>query len=327
MTLYFYNLNYLTLLALRFFVASFLVGSCLSCSQKIEIPPASSSQYKSKVSYFSSYSTQYMGKETPGTQFSYEYIEQKMQSQQQSFSIQYIPLGGKKMGYNKDLLPDRYLLYPLFYTIEHNFTAKLSHAQELNANLLRDTPSDLQKRWTERGSVENFRAMIQNKEVLRNALSPGQYIFPSLLSAEKLKILNAKLVGIKLDSLLIEGPEYINKQKCVQFQAYYTRQENPDIYIEQFMESFVRPLNEMQFSVASQYSLHPKYGRSVTQKYFQPHKFQGRWRFSNDRVSGLPCKETQTETASIVIESKSPKLSVPFDIYIYKEYIYKNINK
>ena len=118
------------------------------------------------------------------------------------------------------------------------------------------------------------------------------------------KDLNSKLESFKVDSAQFNGPRPRLGKSCLDYTLYYHRTDSLPLLVEQFYFSALP---------------NRKYRRYV----HKPAIVLGQLQFSMDKKTGLPCFQSKTEMADMVMELKEEKAETPVHLYRYEEDIYE----
>ena len=116
--------------------------------------------------------------------------------------------------------------------------------------------------------------------------------------------LNSKLETLKLDSARFNGPRPRMKKSCLDYTLYYHRTDSLPLLVEQFYFS----------------SLPNRKFRAFTH---EAAAVMGTLQYSLDRKTGLPCFQSKTEVADMIMKSAEDKLEVPIHLYRYEEDLYE----
>ena len=116
--------------------------------------------------------------------------------------------------------------------------------------------------------------------------------------------LNAKLETFKLDSAHFNGPRPRMKKSCLDYTLYYHRSDSLPLLVEQFYFSALP-------------------NRKFRRYTHEPALVMGSLQYSIDRKTGLPCFQSKTEIADMIMKSAEEKLEVPIHLYRYEEDLYE----
>ncbi len=145
-----------------------------------------------------------------------------------------------------------------------------------------------------------FQAEIRDRFRLLNILPEGKIKADTLLSVEKI---NTQLESIKLDSLRFQGARPRLRRDCIEYEAFYHRQDSLPLMVEQML--FSAPKN-----------------RRFRHDTWSPGKVEGIWHFSLDLKTGLSCFESRTEIGALTLKNKEEKIETPILLYRYDEDIF-----
>jgi len=210
-------------------------------------------------------------------------------------------LGGR--GYHKNSMPDE-LEKKADLDIElgpDRIPLKISGYDTLLAALARIEQKDqYRKQLLSETDTLHFQALLRDMFRLRALLKPGVWeINASIAVAE----MNSALETLKLDSAQYQGPRPRIKRSCLEYEVYYHREDSLALLVEQFF-----------FSA----SAHRKWRKST----WSPATVMGLRHFSVDQRTGLPCFESITETAVVLLKNAEDKTEQPVTLYRYAEDLY-----
>lgn len=147
-----------------------------------------------------------------------------------------------------------------------------------------------------------LQALTRDAFRLRKLLAPG--VLPRKM-ALGVGDINQKLETLKLDSAKYQGPRPRLDLSCLEYEAYYHRNDSLPLMVEQFFFSNAR---------------HRKWKKAT----WSPGLVEGTWHFSVERKTGLPCFESITEIGHITLKDSVEKSEQPITLYRYEEDIYNH---
>jgi hypothetical protein len=116
--------------------------------------------------------------------------------------------------------------------------------------------------------------------------------------------INSKLETFKLDSAKFDGPRPRMKKSCLDYTVFYHRIDSLPLLVEQF---YFSALPNRKFR---------KYTHETA-------VVSGNLQYSVDRKTGLPCFQSKTEAAGMVMKLAAEKIEVPIYLYRYEEDLYE----
>jgi hypothetical protein len=194
----------------------------------------------------------------------------------------------KKVNLDFDLGPDRVPRRITGYDTLHKVLTRIEQKDPFEKQLLAGS------------DTTRFQALQRDLFRLRNLLHPGAWEIGNVVDVTEL---NPRLETLKIDSARYQGPRPRNKKQCLEYEVFFHRQDSLSLLVEQFF-----------FSA----SAHRKWRKAN----WSPPTVQGIRHFAVEQETGLPCFESITETAEILLKNPEDKSEQAVTLYRYEEDLY-----
>jgi hypothetical protein len=251
-------------------------------------------------------------------------MEESFRKTDSGWTWQRKPVGKiRNRGWNKDLMVlDLLRLVPIKMTVNNDMSQFTFSGFDSAYFKLAAIPKDpiIKTRLLNSIDTTAFMNLLQDRWRLFRAVPPGSY-----LAGQKLPVdtLNRSLKTLKADSLKIQRSLKRGENTCLEYAVYYNKKDALRLDMEQFFEINKLYLHDLQFDYDAYFQSEPGQGRIIKKPLWHEVSFQCVWQFSVDIATGLPCFESNRETANIELRDENIQKKLNITLFRFGENVIK----